>query len=59
MKIKELVEELRALHPDTEMLSGITCRELLAMLAKHNPEAEVAVRSGTKVYTVEKKETLQ
>ena len=59
MKIKELVEELRALNPDTEMLSGITCRELLAMLAKHNPEADITVRNGDKVYTVEKKETLQ
>ena len=59
MKVKELMEQLRALHPDTEMLSGITCRELLAMLAKHNPEAEIAVRNGDKVYTVEKTETLQ
>ena len=55
MKVKELIEYLRsAVDPDTEMLPGMTYRQVIEELSKRDPDAEVSVRDGDRVYTVER-----
>ena len=55
MKVKELIEHLRhAVDPDTEMVPGMTYRQVIEELSKRDPDAEVSVRDGDRVYTVER-----
>jgi hypothetical protein len=55
MKVKELVEYLRsAADPDAEMLPGMTYRQVIEELSKRDPDAEVSVRDGDRVYTIER-----
>ena len=55
MKVKELVEYLRsAADLDAEMVPGMTYRYVIEELSKRDPETEVSVRSGDRVYTVER-----
>jgi len=55
MKVKELIEHLRhAVDPDTEMVPGMTYRQVIEELSKRDPETEVSVRDGDRVYTVER-----
>lgn len=55
MKVKELIEHLRhAVDPDTEMVPGMTYRHVIEELSKRDPETEVSVRDGDRVYTVER-----
>jgi hypothetical protein len=55
MKVKELIEYLRsAADPDAEMLPGMTYRYVIEELSKRDPETEVSVRSGDRVYTIER-----
>jgi hypothetical protein len=55
MKVKELIEYLRsAADPDAEMLPGMTYRQVIEELSKRDPETEVSVRSGDRVYTIER-----
>ena len=55
MKVKELIEYLRsAADPDTEMVPGMTYRQVIEELSKRDPDAEVSVRDGDRVYTIER-----
>jgi hypothetical protein len=55
MKVKELVEYLRsAADLDTEMVPGMTYRQVIEELSKRDPDAEVSVRDGDRVYTIER-----
>lgn len=55
MKVKELVEYLRsAVDPDAEMVPGMTYRQVIEELSKRDPDAEVSVRDGDRVYTIER-----
>lgn len=55
MKVKELIEHLRhAVDPDTEMVPGMTYRQVIEELSKRDPETEVSVRDGDRVYTIER-----
>lgn len=55
MKVKELVEYLRsAADLDTEMVPGMTYRYVIEELSKRDPDAEVSVRDGDRVYTIER-----
>jgi hypothetical protein len=55
MKVKELIEHLRhAVDPDTEMVPGMTYRQVIEELSKRDPDAEVSVRDGDRVYTIER-----
>jgi hypothetical protein len=55
MKVKELIEHLRhAVDPDTEMVPGMTYRHVIEELSKRDPDAEVSVRDGDRVYTIER-----
>ena len=55
MKVKELIEHLRhAVDPDTETVPGMTYRQVIEELSKRDPETEVSVRSGDRVYTIER-----
>jgi len=55
MKVKELIEHLRhAVDPDTEMVPGMTYRQVIEELLKRDPETEVSVRNGDRVYTIER-----
>ena len=55
MKVKELIEYLRsAADLDTEMLPGMTYRQVIEELSKRDPDAEVSVRDGDRVYTIER-----
>ena len=55
MKVKELVEYLRsAADLDTEMVPGMTYRQVIEELLKRDPDAEVSVRDGDRVYTIER-----
>jgi hypothetical protein len=55
MKVKELVEYLRsAADLDAEMVPGMTYRYVIEELSKRDPDAEVSVRDGDRVYTIER-----
>ena len=55
MKVKELIEYLRsAADPDAEMVPGMTYRYVIEELSKRDPDAEVSVRDGDRVYTIER-----
>lgn len=55
MKVKELVEYLRsAADLDAEMVPGMTYRQVIEELSKRDPDAEVSVRDGDRVYTIER-----
>jgi|LakMenE01Jun11ns_1017448.scaffolds.fasta_scaffold9495323_4 hypothetical protein len=55
MKVKELIEYLRsAADLDTEMVPGMTYRQVIEELSKRDPDAEVSVRDGDRVYTIER-----
>ena len=55
MKVKELIEYLRsAADLDTEMVPGMTYRQVIEELLKRDPDAEVSVRDGDRVYTIER-----
>lgn len=54
MKVKELIEYLRrAVDPDTEMLPGMTYGQVIEALLERDPEQEVSVRDGDRIYTIE------
>jgi hypothetical protein len=55
MKVKELIEYLRsAADLDAEMVPGMTYRQVIEELSKRDPDAEVSVRDGDRVYTIER-----
>jgi hypothetical protein len=55
MKVKELIEYLRsAADLDAEMLPGMTYCQVIEELSKRDPEDEVSVRNGDRVYTIER-----
>ncbi len=55
MKVKELIEYLRsAVDPDTEMVPGLTYRQVIEALLERDPEQEVSVRNGDRIYTIER-----
>lgn len=55
MKVKELIEYLRsAADLDTEMVPGMTYRQVIEELLKRDPDAEVSVRDGDRVYAIER-----
>jgi hypothetical protein len=54
MKVKELIEYLRsAADLDAEMVPGMTYRYVIEELSKRDLDAEVSVRDGDRVYTIE------